>query len=457
MKTYKKILFSIFLLSTISCDDSFIEAKLNSAIDINQFLKSPVEFQQLLNSSYDALSYGNVYGGQIQLMSELMSDGVDGDYLTNNDWRALFTWTSDIFLAPTRTLMYDGYKAIARANLVLENLNIVPGLDDANKKRMEGEALFIRALMHFELVRYYGQPYGYTADNSHPGIPLRTSFGQAIADRATVAAVYNQCIADAEKSESLLPLTNGVYANQFSVKAFLAKLYFQQNNFIKAKEYAEQVINSSGAILDNLPNNKFGYGDSKEILFGLVSTDYSNDNANISIQKDYFSLTKTIPDIIPANAISLAVSGSGDIRAFWFEKKGNYLICTKFNTSNTAIYTNPVIHLSELYLILAESLAETGTDGLTYLNAIRKRAGLTELKGSSTSQQIEECRVQRRAEFYFENNRLHELKRIAVRGSKDLLIRNLARWDCPGLVCQFPDNELKGNPDLKPNPTAKCY
>ena len=108
-------------------------------------------------------------------------------------------------------------------------------------------------------------------------------------------------------------------------------------------------------------------------------------------------------------------------------------------------------------MILAESLAETGNEGLSYLNAIRKRAGLSELISISTSQQIEECRIQRRAEFYFENNRLHELKREAVRSNKDLLIRNLARWDCPGLVCQFPDSELKGNPSLQPNPTAKCY
>ncbi len=445
------------LLFTNACDDSFIEAKLDSAIDINEFLKSPVEFQELLNSSYDALSYGSLYGGQIQLMSELMSDGVDGAFLVNNDWRALYTWTSDIFLGPTRTLMHDGYKAIARANLVIANLNNVPGLDDANKKRMEGEALFIRALMHFELVRYFAQPYGYTADNSHLGIPIRTSFGQSVVDRSSVADVYKQSISDAERAESLLPVSNTVYATLYSAEALLAKIYFQQNNFVKAKEYAERVINSSGTSLDSFPNTKFGFGESKEILFGLVSTDYSNDNANISIQKDYFSLTKTIPDVIPSSAASLSVSGPGDIRASWFEKKGNYLLCKKFNTSNTAIYTNPVIHLSEIYLILAESLAETGADGLLYLNAIRKRAGLSELVSISTTQQIEESRIQRRAEFYFENNRLHELKREAVRSNRDLLIRNLARWDCPGLVCQFPDSELKGNPNLQPNPTAKCY
>jgi len=440
-----------------SCDDSFIESRLDSAIDITEFLKSPVEFQELLNSSYDALSYGSVYGGNIQLMSELMSDGVDGDFLTNSDWRALYTWTSDIFLAPTRSLMHDGYKAVARANLVLENLQNVPGLDDASKKRMEGEALFIRALMHFELCRFFAQPYGYTSDNAHAGIPIRTQFGKSVVNRASVADVYRQCIQDAERAATLLPELNGPYANQFAAHSLLAKIYFQQNDFTKTKEHTSKIINAPGFSLDSTANLKFGYGQSSELIFGLVSTDYSNDNANIAIQKDYFSLTKTIPDIIPGNAVIQSVSSPSDKRATWFEKKSTYTICKKFNTSNTALYTNPVFHLSEIYLMHAESLAETGEDGLAFLNSIRLRSGLNELNGISTLQQIEECRVQRLAEFYFENNRLHELKRQAVRGNKDMLIRNLARWDCPGLVCQIPDNELKGNPDLQPNPTGKCY
>lgn len=457
IRIIKLLTFVSIFIGLPACDDSFIEARLDSAIDITEFLKSPVEFQELLNSSYDALSYGSVYGGQIQLVSELMSDGVDGEFLTNNDWRALYTWTSDIFLTPTRSLMHDGYKAIARANLVIENLDKVPGLDASAKKRMEGEALFIRALMHFELCRFFAQPYGFTSDNSHAGIPLRIKFGKEVVNRSSVSQVYLQCIQDAEQAAGLLPDQNGVYANKFAALALLSKLYFQQNNFPKAKEYAATIINQSGLTLDSTAHLKFGYGLSSEILFGLVSTDYSNDNANISIQKDYFSLTKPIPDVIPSSFAIASVGGSGDKRASWFEKKGTYTICKKFNTSNTALYTNPVIHLSEIYLIYAESLAETGENGLDYLNRIRSRSGLNELAGISSTQTVEECRIQRKAEFYFENNRLHELKRQAVRSNSDLLIRNLARWDCPGLVCQFPDNELKGNPDLEPNPSAKCY
>ena len=50
---------------------------------------------------------------------------------------------------------------------------------------------------------------------------------------------------------------------------------------------------------------------------------------------------------------------------------------------------------------------------------------------------------------------MHELKRIAIRDTPNLLIRN-APWDCPGMVCQLPDNELKGNPEMESNPQGGC-
>ena len=44
---------------------------------------------------------------------------------------------------------------------------------------------------------------------------------------------------------------------------------------------------------------------------------------------------------------------------------------------------------------------------------------------------------------------MHDLKRIAVSENQNLSIRG-APWDCPGMVVQFPDDELNGNPACKP-------
>ena len=110
-------------------------------------------------------------------------------------------------------------------------------------------------------------------------------------------------------------------------------------------------------------------------------------------------------------------------------------------------------------LIRAEAAAELGntTTAFQDINDIRTRAGLGEVPaGTTTSDLITIIRNERRLELVGEGNRLHELKRQAVRNRPDLKIRGIAPWDCNGMVCQIPDNELRGNPDMEPNPTGGC-
>jgi len=60
-----------------------------------------------------------------------------------------------------------GYLAAGRANYMLSNLDNIPDLSGADRIRLEAEAKFIRAVAHFEMVRLFAQPYGFTSDNSH--------------------------------------------------------------------------------------------------------------------------------------------------------------------------------------------------------------------------------------------------------------------------------------------------
>ena len=62
---------------------------------------------------------------------------------------------------------------IYRCNVLLENMDLVTDLSAEQKARTTAEAKFLRAIGHFELVRMFANPYGFTGDNSHDGIPLR--------------------------------------------------------------------------------------------------------------------------------------------------------------------------------------------------------------------------------------------------------------------------------------------
>ncbi len=457
-----KFKFSIILLSLFlfnACADDFLEVVPDNASSIEESLATPADAREFLNAAYDELSSGNAQGGLQALISELMTDGVDGTDI-NGDWFAHYTRSTDIFLGTTRSMMDNSFKAVGRANNVLDHLNIIEGLSDSEAKSMEGEVRFIRALVHFDIVRFFGQAYGATSDNSQLGIAIRTSQNTEAVNRSSVQDVYNQVIFDLEEAIKLLPATNDIYANSWSAKALLAKVYFQMNDFENSFDYANDVIENGPFTFDTDFSARYGYGVSTEIIFGLISTQIDSDNANGGY-RSYFR-----PD--PSNLGEAAIYPSGDIVdafqvepdsrfAAWFVVGTNgKTFCNKYAFDE--VYPNPVLHLTEIKLIRAESAIENGNNdiGVGDLNDIRFRAGLTDISPSSATQAlIQRCRSERKKALYFENNNMHELKRQAVRDTPNMLIRN-APWDCNGLVCQLPDNELKGNPEMEPNPQGGC-
>lgn len=141
----------------------------------------------------------------------------------------------------------QSYQGIYRANVVLGNLSVVSA---ANRDNVEGQALFIRALIHFEMVKLFGQPFGFNADNSQLGVPIRLTATPESKDRSTVKQVYDQIIADLKLAEAKMLDDNNGFANKWAAKGLLAKVYFQMNDFPNAYNYANQVISTGKYILD---------------------------------------------------------------------------------------------------------------------------------------------------------------------------------------------------------------
>ncbi len=97
----------------------------------------------------------------------------------------------------------------------------------------------------------------------------------------------------------------------------------------------------------------------------------------------------------------------------------------------------PVVRLAEMYLTRAEANFENGTTvgaaPVEDINRIRQRAGLPDLAGALTQQEI---RLERRRELAFEGFRLHDFKRW------QLDIDGLPFTD-PALVLPIPESELE--------------
>ena len=241
---FNYLLALIIGVGAMSSCQKILEVDVTGAADFTQdFLRTPDDAQELLNGSYDALSSGAFLGGQVQIISDIMADNVAERPATlNGNWAAVYSRTTDIFLDVTRSVMSSGGNAIARANMLIDSIHIVEGLSPEMRDRMIAEAKFLRAVAHWELVKLFAQPYGYASDNSHPGVPLRTTFNFNPVSRSSVGEVYTQVIADLETAAAELPEDNGNYANRDAARGYLAKVYFQMNDFENAYSFANGVI-----------------------------------------------------------------------------------------------------------------------------------------------------------------------------------------------------------------------
>lgn len=448
-------LFTVGSLLGTSCD-SFLDLRPEGEILTEDALRSEADLLQLLNSCYTVLGSGRMYGGRVQIFSELLGDNIDGSTLTG-DFGSVYDRRTSIFGQFKNDFYNEPYIAIYRANTTLENLGVAAS--QATRDRIEGESKFIRAISHFEVVRYFAQPYGYTPDNSHLGVPLRISSTPTASVRATVKEVYDQIVADLLDAERLLPEQNGVYPTRWSAKAILSRVYFQMNDFANAYKYADEVIRSNRFPFDADFSRRFSVGGTPEAVFKLVSDDVNTNRASALIGE--FRSDIALPNLrVSAQIFSLGTSNPNDRRRAWYDNVtySPNIVTTKYNGKD--FFDMPVIHITELKLTRAESAAELGTNlnvAIQDLNDIMGRAyGGTRVVAPNTPAGVilATVREERRLELFAEGDRGQQLKRMGARG-ENIIVRG-APWNCPGAVLQFPQGEMSTSPNFQRNPEGGC-
>lgn len=468
MKFRYLIFLSLLGLFLNSCE-SILELNPEDATVVleGDALKTKSDLQELLNSSYDALN--GIYGGRSQRTAELLADNVVlKDGLTDEMVNIFNRYTTGYF---TDNESYaEGYRSIMRANIVIENVNNVSGMTDADKTRMVAEAKFIRGICHFAIVRLFGQPYGYKSDNSQLGIVIKTNSTVELLARSTVKQVYDQILTDLIDAEAVLPTqnSNGVYATKWAAKAALANVYFQMHDYDNAYKFSNDVIENGGFVFDDVIGRRFLATTAVELSYSWAT--YSNVEPT---QEAIFKLVSTVATgkkvggdfgvyrsdgtnnpnvrINPTVYKKEIASNSGDRRIeAWYRivnpgATNEFVSCTKFNSEYINI---PVFYLTEQILIRAEAvLLKSSSDlnvAISDINKIRERAYGSSAKNLLSTATADAALIavhqERRLELIAEGNRLHDLKRIGSGTEPNTLIRGLP-WDYVGLVIQFDVNE----------------
>ena len=218
-----------------ACQDFLDKEPLGTPTDANLF-KDPKNAVQAVNSIYDAASWdegpkwgsGPYVGHMYEWMfGDVMSDDAEkgstpSDFTPISD---LKTWIADPSNAIIGTLWTHCFTGIARANIVINNVD-GGTIDDNLKQRLKGEALFLRGYFYFYLVREFG------------GVPLFEKSvlpaEAASVQRASIAETFAFIEKDLRAAAALLPEKSGYpaadlgRATKGAANAYLARVIMYQ-------------------------------------------------------------------------------------------------------------------------------------------------------------------------------------------------------------------------------------
>ncbi len=435
--------------------DKMLEFEPGDVILAEDAINTADDLQRMLNSNYDVLA--NLLNGRQQCIAELLTDNMARPY-SSLDYTAVWNRETNFFTPTTGGLYTDFYYAIYRANVVVESFDLVEGLDDATRLRLEAESRFVRAVCHWYLVKMWAYPYGFTADNSHLGVPLRTDAVAPPSPRATVAEVYAQIVEDLEFAKANLPDENGPYASSMAASGFLAHVHFQRQDWNASQAEAERVIGSGLFQLDDDLDRYEAGSDSvlagdlinPETVFGIIGGYFAVDGDSLLNDRSYafrdnFRQDNNLnPQMTFSDEIhQLFQINQADDRGAWINSNEVTHKVTRFDGKQ--FFNVPVVHLTGLHLLRAMSIAENGGDlstAIADINAIRDRAFGADQNdlgpGSDAGTVLAAAREEYRKETLCEGWELDQVKLRGVMG-EDETVRG-APWDCPGSLLQFPNS-----------------
>lgn len=344
----------------------------------------------------------------------------------------------------------NSYNQIYAANTLIAGVENSVSLTSNDKRQFTGEALFLRALVHFYLVNLFGDvPYIKTTDYE---LNRKVS-------RLSTNVVYENIIADLKNAQILLPETYSSAersrVNRHVCKAFLARVYLYGKSYADAENEASAVLNQKA--LFSLENDltKTFLIPSKETILQLQSA-VSGQNtkeagififvagppASLSLTPNLINSFQT-NDLRKANWIKSVTKGLDTwYHAFKYKEQTNTAVSKEYSV---------LFRLAEQYLIRAEARAQQGnlTGAKEDLNMIRSRAGIGNTTAATKEEILDAILKERRLELFTEHgHRFLDLKRFDKLDSQ--LSGLKLGWNSTDRLLPIPQNELNANPNLLP-------
>ncbi|WP_205509479.1 RagB/SusD family nutrient uptake outer membrane protein [Longitalea arenae] len=442
----RHILYSFLAIAVItsSCNKKVLEITPQDLLVSDLAFSTPQKIEAVVLGNYDGLQSAEFLSGRVLVYVDLMGEDIFDrtNYFTDlprfnllaNSGIASNVWTA-------------GFAAIARSNRAIAGIEAnINKLTPEKAKELLAECKFVRAVANFYLVNFFGQPYAFTADASHPGIPLMTQAftsndPAANQPRASVGAIYTAVINDLTEALADLPLEyeevydTKVRGTKAAAASLLSRVYLYKGDYANARKHSLDVINGTYGTyaLNSTPNAAFAADNdgnymSGETIWSIPNSINDNPNTNNALPMHYHPDGRgdlSVSSSFLSTTTNPYFTTDDKRRAMIISGTTNQTSAFKFTNKYSSITARgdwaPIIRYAEVLLNYAEAQArlETGVDAdaIAKLNLVRNRSlGLalpyTVLSFPNKDALVAAILGERRIELAFEGHRFWDIMRV---------------------------------------------
>ncbi len=467
-KLFKKgtLVMGLAALLVVSSCKKFTELSPLSQLSETTAFSNPANIELAMNGVYNRAAVGNYNGGPGRGYpfgaASIQQAEMRGEDMVNLATFYQITYETTITAAASSAnnwnMFINLYSMINQCNVVIDGVNAAAGagtITQAVADVYAGEASFLRALAHHELVVNFCRPY-VDGNGNKPGIPYRTvavtgasTVASTIAQlRGTVAEDYTKILADLDFAESKLPAARTTSkitrATKGAAIALKTRIKLHMNDFAGVIAEGAKLGTSAAAgpytspiggyALTASPDGPFvSFNNNTESIFSIENGSAANGGVNGALANMFGPAANALNSQVARglvatspNLYNAAFWVTGDLRRSLLQIQqttagARYFFNYKFRDPTTSTDWAPTVRYAEVLLNVAEAYSRTtplDVRALNLLNAVRNRSvpvadRFTIASFASQNALTQGILNERRVEFAGEGRRWPDITRLS--------------------------------------------
>lgn len=458
MRFISKIIIAVTLFTGTGCND-WLDVTPQAQINAEKLFSTPEGFQNVLYGVYTGMTQSAMYGknmtwGFMDVLSQYYKVYSNSNHTYYE--AARYNYDNGNSKDAIREIWLNSYRCIANCNILLEQLEEKGEgfFTGDNYRLIKGEALGLRAYLHFDMLRAFAPSWKDNMDGM--GVPYADSFSRKVHPQLSTREMVKRILADLETARGLLKDVDPVFAetfkdmyyhyyqpignvpnmgdyrafhmNYFAVTGLMARVYHYMGDK-SAYTYAKEIIDAvADGYFEFTPEYELS-GSAKyknvtmenEVLFAL---DFSG------VHKLFYSSDATGSTGVDLNEINALFPFPDDLRKNLtgeLSTRGTTVSYKFADIKSDYGGKIPLLRMSEMYLIAAEShYDENKGEAVGFLEELLTMRGVShELTNISREQLITTLTGEARREFVSEGQMFYWYKRLGLpvdRGSGSITL-----------------------------------